>query len=148
PDARRPRQRLVGPLVERLERRVLERAPGRPVRRVEARAPVHAVGIEGPAEVEEDDLGGASDAGGPRASAPAAAWAWSPPFAARARHPAACSGGSPADIASPSGPPRATRRHGRARTARPRLPSRRPGPPGRWDCRNNRSRGNDDPARV
>src|SRR2546429_4586811 len=88
-DARRLRQRLVGPLVERLERRVLERAPGRPVRRVEARAPVHAVGIEGPAEVEEDDLDGASDAGGPRARAPPAACTWSPPSASRARRSAA-----------------------------------------------------------
>src|SRR5439155_396066 len=39
-DVGRPGQCLVRPLVERLERRIAERAAGRPVRRVEARAPM------------------------------------------------------------------------------------------------------------
>src|SRR6266576_496103 len=75
--ARHSHQRCVGGLEEGIEGGELETAADRAIGGVEARTPVHAVGVERAAEVEEDDVGGRPSGGRARgARARPSSWAW------------------------------------------------------------------------
>src|SRR5207249_9867661 len=115
PNAGQSRERFVRGLEEGIEGGEVERAANRAIGGVKAGTPVHPVGVESAAEVEEDDVGRRLRGGrarGARARPSSWAWTWArPPSASCGGHPpprAACSAGNPPDRASHPAPPRAT----------------------------------------
>src|SRR6267142_5312822 len=144
------RERFVRNLEEGVEGGKVERATDRAIGGVKAGTPVHPVGVEGAAEVEEDDVGRRLSGGrarGARARPSSWAWTWAcPPSPSCGDRPpprAACSADNPSDRASPPAARRATSRRGQARTGRRPRPCPHPGSVRRLGCRRIRRCGSD-----
>src|SRR5882762_3437547 len=148
--ARQARERVVRDLEEGVEGDEVEPAADCAISGVKAGTPVHPVGVEGAAEVEEHDVGRRLNGGrarGARArpSSWARTWACPPSPSCGDRPPprAACSADNPSDRASPPAPRRPTSRRGQARTGRRPRPCPHPGSVHRLGCRRIRRCGSD-----
>src|SRR5207247_3142381 len=90
PNAEQSRERFVRGLEEGIEGGEVERAANRAIGGVKAGTPVHPVGVESAAEVEEDDVGRRLRGGrarGARARPSSWAWTWAgPPSASCGGH--------------------------------------------------------------